>query len=96
MPHIYIVHGSGGLIPSPSPIMSASTTPPAVGSGSSPSKKETVRAPEYPSQSSSDWIGTSLLTAKVIAAGTEFIPLPYVKGVFGVVVTLLETVEVGI
>jgi hypothetical protein len=66
-----------------------------VGSGSSLSKKETVRAPKSPSQSS-DWIRTSLPTANIIAAAAEFIPLPYVKGVFGVVVTLLETVEVGI
>jgi hypothetical protein len=76
--------------------MSGSTIPPAVGSGSSPSKKNAVRASKSPSQSSSDWVGTSLLTAKVIAASAECIPLPYVKGVFGVVVNLLETVEVGI
>ncbi|KAF7366941.1 hypothetical protein MSAN_00952800 [Mycena sanguinolenta] len=73
--------------------MSASTTPTAAGSVSSPSKKKTVRASKSPSHSTSDWIGTSLLTAKAIAAGAECIPFPYVKGVFGVVISLLETVE---
>jgi hypothetical protein len=32
--------------------------------------------------------------AKAITAGAECIPFPYVKGVFGTVVVILETVEV--
>ncbi|KAJ7763005.1 hypothetical protein B0H16DRAFT_1528461 [Mycena metata] len=41
----------------------------------------------------SDWISTSILTAKIIAAGAECLPFPYVKGVFGTTVILLETVQ---
>ncbi|KAJ6533785.1 hypothetical protein DFH09DRAFT_1284374 [Mycena vulgaris] len=44
-------------------------------------------------QSKSDWLTVSLTTAKVITAGAECIPFPYVKGVFGTVVIILETVE---
>ncbi|KAJ6547782.1 hypothetical protein DFH09DRAFT_1505737 [Mycena vulgaris] len=46
------------------------------------------------SQSKSDWLAGSLTTAKLIAAGAECIPFPYIKGVFGTVVIILETVEV--
>ncbi|KAJ6523535.1 hypothetical protein DFH09DRAFT_198317 [Mycena vulgaris] len=45
------------------------------------------------SQSKSDWLAGSLTTAKLIAAGADCIPFPYVKGVFGTVVVILETVE---
>ncbi|KAJ6546003.1 hypothetical protein DFH09DRAFT_1282005 [Mycena vulgaris] len=45
------------------------------------------------SQSKSDWLAGSLTTAKLIAAGAECIPFPYVKGVFGMVIIILETVE---
>ncbi|KAJ6547737.1 hypothetical protein DFH09DRAFT_1320703 [Mycena vulgaris] len=45
------------------------------------------------SQSKSDWLAGSLATAKLIAAGAECIPFPYVKGVFGTVVVILEIVE---
>ncbi|KAJ6521301.1 hypothetical protein DFH09DRAFT_223244 [Mycena vulgaris] len=45
------------------------------------------------SQSKSDWLAGSLTTAKLIAAGAECSPFPYVKGVFGTVVVILETVE---
>ncbi|KAJ7459368.1 hypothetical protein FB451DRAFT_1372062 [Mycena latifolia] len=45
------------------------------------------------SQSKSDWLATSLMTAKAVTAAAECIPFPYVKGVFGTVVTILETVE---
>ncbi|KAJ6545994.1 hypothetical protein DFH09DRAFT_1321232 [Mycena vulgaris] len=44
-------------------------------------------------QSKSDWLAGSLTTAKLIAAGAECIPFPYVKGVFGTVVVILETME---
>ncbi|KAJ6547806.1 hypothetical protein DFH09DRAFT_1087554 [Mycena vulgaris] len=47
------------------------------------------------SQSKSDWLTGSLTTAKLITAGAECIPFPYVKGVFGMVVIILEMVEVG-
>jgi hypothetical protein len=43
-------------------------------------------------RSSTDWLWTSLLAARTIAAAAESVP--YLKGVFGTVVVLLETVEV--
>lgn len=43
-------------------------------------------------RSSTDWLWTSLLAARTIAAAAE--SFPYLKGVFGTVVVLLETVEV--
>jgi hypothetical protein len=47
-----------------------------------------------PSPSGTDWLANSLLFAKTIAAAAECAPFPYLKGVFGTVVVLLETVEV--
>ncbi|KAJ7106955.1 hypothetical protein C8R44DRAFT_322986 [Mycena epipterygia] len=44
-------------------------------------------------ESETDWLANSLLTAKIITAAADSVPLPYVKGVFGTVVVLLETVE---
>ncbi|KAJ6524606.1 hypothetical protein DFH09DRAFT_1096018 [Mycena vulgaris] len=44
-------------------------------------------------QSKSDWLAGWLTTVKVIAAGAECIPFWYVKGVFGMVLVILETVE---
>jgi hypothetical protein len=46
------------------------------------------------SRSSSDWLATSLLTAKTFKAAAECLPVPYVQGAFKIVVVLLETVEV--
>ncbi|KAJ7637819.1 hypothetical protein B0H17DRAFT_1339476, partial [Mycena rosella] len=45
------------------------------------------------SESKSDWLETSLTTAKGVTAAAECLPFPYVKGVFGLVVIILETVE---
>ncbi|KAJ7106903.1 hypothetical protein C8R44DRAFT_885596 [Mycena epipterygia] len=45
------------------------------------------------SESKTDWLANSLLTAKIVTAAADSVPLPYVKGVFGTVVVLLETVE---
>ncbi|KAJ6524942.1 hypothetical protein B0H19DRAFT_1085065 [Mycena capillaripes] len=69
--------------------MSSSTPPNATGSSSSP-KKTRIK---LSSQSSSDWIGPSLLAAKAITAGAECAPFPYIRGVFGLAVVILETVE---
>ncbi|KAJ7442430.1 hypothetical protein FB451DRAFT_1568941 [Mycena latifolia] len=44
-------------------------------------------------QSKSDWLSNSLMAAKVVTAAAECIPFPYVKGVFGTAVSILETVE---
>ncbi|KAJ7474070.1 hypothetical protein FB451DRAFT_1367085 [Mycena latifolia] len=73
-----------------SPTMATSNT-----SLTSPSGKPTatsVRA--FKVNSKSDWLGPALLAAKTITAGAECVPFPYVKGAFGVIVILLETVEV--
>jgi hypothetical protein len=43
----------------------------------------------------SDWIAHMILAAKTVAAGAEFIPLPYIRAAFGTVVIFLETVDVG-
>ncbi|KAJ6484273.1 hypothetical protein DFH09DRAFT_1291826 [Mycena vulgaris] len=67
----------------------ASNSPPPT-----PAKGPQVFKVKLSSQSKADWLATSLTTAKVIAAGVECIPFPYVKGVFGMVVVILETVEV--
>ncbi|KAJ6506434.1 hypothetical protein DFH09DRAFT_282256 [Mycena vulgaris] len=56
-------------------------------------KRSRVFKSKSSSQSKSDWLAASLTTAKLIAAGAECIPFPYVKGVFGTVVVILETVE---
>ncbi|KAJ7446603.1 hypothetical protein FB451DRAFT_1188696 [Mycena latifolia] len=44
-------------------------------------------------QSKSDWLATSLITARAVTAGAECLPFPYLKGVFGTAVVILETVE---
>jgi ABC-type uncharacterized transport system permease subunit len=43
---------------------------------------------------SSDWLAPLILTAETARAAAEFLPFPYVRGVFGVALILLETVEV--
>jgi hypothetical protein len=43
-----------------------------------------------------DWLAHVILTVKTIAAGAEFIPLPYIRAAFGTVVIFLETVDVRI
>ncbi|KAJ7668844.1 hypothetical protein B0H17DRAFT_219425 [Mycena rosella] len=42
---------------------------------------------------SSDWLGAMILSARAISAAADAIPLPYVKGVFGAAVFLLETIN---
>ncbi|KAJ6547814.1 hypothetical protein DFH09DRAFT_1505800 [Mycena vulgaris] len=58
-----------------------------------PGKRSRVFKVKLSSQSKSDWLASSLTTAKLIAAGAECIPFPYVKGVFGTAIVILETVE---
>ncbi|KAJ7765957.1 hypothetical protein DFH07DRAFT_359600 [Mycena maculata] len=68
--------------------MSANSPP--IAGGSSITAKKTIA---QPTKAPSDWLGTSLLAAKLIASAAEAAPVPYVKAVFGSVVVLLETVE---
>ncbi|KAJ7336866.1 hypothetical protein DFH08DRAFT_964824 [Mycena albidolilacea] len=42
---------------------------------------------------SQDWLAHMILTVKTIAAGAEFVPVPYIRAAFGTVVILLETVD---
>ncbi|KAJ6589640.1 hypothetical protein B0H19DRAFT_1104396 [Mycena capillaripes] len=75
--------------------MSASSTPNAAGSHPPPEHKSTPKASSPArSESASDWIGASLVTAKAISAAGECLPFPYVKVAFELVVILLQTIEV--
>ncbi|KAJ6543093.1 hypothetical protein B0H19DRAFT_1077108 [Mycena capillaripes] len=40
-----------------------------------------------------DWLAEMILTARAMATGAEFVPLPGVRAAFGAVVLLLETVD---
>ncbi|KAJ6533813.1 hypothetical protein DFH09DRAFT_1284395 [Mycena vulgaris] len=52
-------------------------------------------SPQTPAtETQPDWLASSLTTVKFIVAGVECIPFPYVKGVFGMVVIILEMVEI--
>ncbi|KAJ6503124.1 hypothetical protein DFH09DRAFT_1289487 [Mycena vulgaris] len=73
--------------------MSAPPNPASSTSPQTQAKGSWVFKSKSSSQSKSDWLAASLTTAKLIAAGAECIPFPYVKGVFGTVVVILETVE---
>ncbi|KAJ7713097.1 hypothetical protein B0H16DRAFT_1702588 [Mycena metata] len=52
----------------------------------------TLRPFKAPSKSKSDWLRPAILTAKTITAAAECAPFPYIKGVSGTVLILLETV----
>ncbi|KAJ6535857.1 hypothetical protein DFH09DRAFT_1402638 [Mycena vulgaris] len=45
------------------------------------------------SSSSTDWLPNMILAAKTMVAGTELIPLPFIRAAFGTVVIFLETVD---
>ncbi|KAJ7343824.1 hypothetical protein DFH08DRAFT_1081240 [Mycena albidolilacea] len=72
--------------------MSSSST--SAGAPNPPQKKGRTTLQSFKSLSpNSDWLAPSILTAKTVTAAAECFPFPYVKGVFGTVVILLETVE---
>ncbi|KAJ7435004.1 hypothetical protein FB451DRAFT_1465790 [Mycena latifolia] len=66
----------------------AASSPPPPGRGAKLPRFKTS------SQSKSDWLATSLMTAEAFTAAAGCIPFPYVKDVFGTAVAILETVEV--
>ncbi|KAJ7437960.1 hypothetical protein FB451DRAFT_1304772, partial [Mycena latifolia] len=72
--------------------MSSSSNPPAASNSPQQGGGATSQAFK-PSGSNSEWLTTSLVTAKAVTAGAECLPFPYVKGVFGTVVIILETIE---
>ncbi|KAJ7703585.1 hypothetical protein B0H17DRAFT_1194103 [Mycena rosella] len=74
--------------------MSASSPSTASPSSSSqPGRKSLFRSLQPSASPSSDWLGAMILNARAISAAADTIPLPYVKGVFGTAVFLLETVD---
>ncbi|KAJ7727564.1 hypothetical protein B0H16DRAFT_1735043 [Mycena metata] len=44
-------------------------------------------------KSKSEWLAPAILTAKTITAAAECAPFPYIKGVSGTVLILLQTVQ---
>ncbi|KAJ7101152.1 hypothetical protein C8R44DRAFT_859283, partial [Mycena epipterygia] len=63
-------------------------------SASSPQKAVVSCPPSKPSPTSnSAWLEALLFNAKMVTAGADALPFPYVKGVFGTVVFLLEAVQ---
>ncbi|KAJ7703670.1 hypothetical protein B0H17DRAFT_1194160 [Mycena rosella] len=70
---------------------SPSTSP--MSSSSQPGGKLLFRPLQPSASDSSDWLATMIFNAKAITAAADTIPFPYVKGVFGTAVFLLETVD---
>ncbi|KAJ7703737.1 hypothetical protein B0H17DRAFT_1040951 [Mycena rosella] len=76
--------------------MSASRLPSAPPSTASHDEDRLPFRPFKSSLSSSsdiDWLTPLIFNAKAIAAGSETLPFPYVKGVFGTAIFFLETAE---
>ncbi|KAJ7078767.1 hypothetical protein C8R43DRAFT_351423 [Mycena crocata] len=71
--------------------MSTNRSPKPMPPSGSSSRAASSRA-SRPS-STSDWLVNSLVTAKIVVSAAECAPFPFVKGAFGIVVVLLETVE---
>ncbi|KAJ7108938.1 hypothetical protein C8R43DRAFT_184305 [Mycena crocata] len=76
---------------SSSPTMSTRRPPNATTPSGSSSSATAARASKP--MAPSDWLGNSLLAAKIVTSAAECAPFPYLKGVFGTGVVLLETVE---
>ncbi|KAJ7692002.1 hypothetical protein B0H16DRAFT_1486594 [Mycena metata] len=71
----------------------STTPPPTSGSPAPPTTGGTFLRPfKAPPKSKSDWLTSAILTAKTITAAAECAPFPYIKGVSGTVLILLETV----
>ncbi|KAJ7121177.1 hypothetical protein C8R44DRAFT_172542 [Mycena epipterygia] len=62
-------------------------------STSHPQKAVGSRLSSKPSDSNPAWLEALLFNAKLITTGADALPFPYVKGVFGTVVFLLEAVQ---
>jgi hypothetical protein len=57
-------------------------------------KGGTTRQPLKSSSSRSDWLAHCIHIAKILKEAADLVPVSYVKGAIGIVVILLETVEV--
>ncbi|KAJ6472955.1 hypothetical protein DFH09DRAFT_1293848 [Mycena vulgaris] len=73
--------------------MAASNIGNGASSPSQPVKGSTFRPFKPSSSSNSDWLAPLIWNAKGLAAGAEILPFPHLKGIFGTVVFLLETVD---
>ncbi|KAF8201976.1 hypothetical protein K438DRAFT_1821021 [Mycena galopus ATCC 62051] len=73
--------------------MSSPSNTPAVPATPQQRANRTLQALKLSPESQSDWLATSITTAKAVTAAAVCIPFPYVQGVFGTVVVILETVE---
>ncbi|KAJ7733175.1 P-loop containing nucleoside triphosphate hydrolase protein [Mycena metata] len=68
--------------------------PPASSPNSEPSNpQQPTGKKKVSSKSKPDWLAPAILAARTITAAAECTPFPYIKGVCGTVVFLLETVE---
>ncbi|KAJ7020941.1 P-loop containing nucleoside triphosphate hydrolase protein [Mycena alexandri] len=67
-----------------------STTSP---SNAQPSTTQPTGGNKASTKAKSDWLAPAILTARTITAAAECAPFPYIKGVSGTVVILLETVQ---
>ncbi|KAJ7034364.1 P-loop containing nucleoside triphosphate hydrolase protein, partial [Mycena alexandri] len=65
------------------------TSPP----NAQPSTTQPTGGNKASAKSKSEWLAPAILTARTIMAAAECTPFPYIKGVSGTVVILLETVE---
>jgi hypothetical protein len=54
----------------------------------------TFRPFKSTSTQNSDWLGPSIHAASILKEIADLVPIPYIRGVFGTVLILLETVEV--
>ncbi|KAJ7040197.1 hypothetical protein C8F04DRAFT_1231107 [Mycena alexandri] len=69
-----------------------STTSP-LNSGPSTPGPQPTRGKKASHKPKSEWLAPAIITAKTITAAAECAPFPYIKGVSGTVLVLLETVE---
>ncbi|KAJ7819145.1 hypothetical protein B0H13DRAFT_2292304 [Mycena leptocephala] len=83
-------HSSRPIMSSSSSSKSAPNSPQTAGGMRSRALKTHSQGPVA---SKSDWLAPTIVAAKMITAAGECLPFPYVKGAFGMVVILLETVE---
>ncbi|KAJ7041767.1 hypothetical protein C8F04DRAFT_994477 [Mycena alexandri] len=60
---------------------------------SGPSTPQPTAGKKASHKPKSEWLARAILTAKTITAAAECAPFPYIKGVSGTVLILLETVE---
>ncbi|KAJ7907222.1 hypothetical protein B0H13DRAFT_699088 [Mycena leptocephala] len=65
-------------------------SPPEMGDQDLPAPLDALVVAGSPAK---NWLAHMILAVKTIAAGAEFIPLPYIRATFGTVIILLETVD---